>query len=183
MTPSQRFGQATQVHDEAAESEEWAQDPIIPKYSTNTYGADYPVEALVRRLTLNPRDETATIHLPSFQRGYVWTKPQADRFIESLLLGLSVPGIFLWKDPDSQRLAVIDGSQRLRTLKFFYDGVIFAVVSFHSIAFILISLAARITPCQIRTAADLMTQSSTPASIDKMSLRASTVRFSTFFSA
>ena len=124
MTPSQRFGQDTQVHDDAAEAEEWAQDAIIPKYSTNTYGADYPVEALVRRLTLNHRDETATIHLPSFQRGYVWTTPQADRFIESLLLGLPVPGIFLWKDPDSQRLAVIDGSQRLRTLKFFYDGVI-----------------------------------------------------------
>ena len=87
--------------------------------------AQSPVESLVRRLSTDPSDvESDDIHIPSFQRGYVWTKPQADRFIESLLLGLPVPGIFLWKDPSSQRLAIIDGSQRLRTLKFFYDGVI-----------------------------------------------------------
>ena len=29
-----------------------------------------------------------------FQREYVWPRPKADRFVESLLLGLPVPGIF-----------------------------------------------------------------------------------------
>ena len=115
-----------QVHDEADEVERatWEADPEIPRYATSTYGVDYPVEALVRRLTEDHLDGGSDIFIPSFQRGYVWSKPQADRFIESLLLGLPVPGIFLWKDPASQRLAIIDGSQRLRTLKFFYDGKI-----------------------------------------------------------
>jgi hypothetical protein len=53
----------------------------------------------------------------------VWTRPQASRFIESLLWGLPVPGIFLAKEQDSQKLVVVDGQQRLRTLHFFVQGV------------------------------------------------------------
>jgi hypothetical protein len=51
----------------------------------------------------------------------VWRKTQCDRFIESLLLGLPVPGIFLVKEPDGV-LLVLDGQQRLRTLEKFFDG-------------------------------------------------------------
>lgn len=119
-----RYGQDSAVRDEAAATDDWADDPVLPRYSTSTYGADYPVESLTRRISTDPDNVDADIFIPSFQRGYVWGKPQADRFIESLLLGLPVPGIFLWKDPLTERLAVIDGSQRLRTLKFYYDGVI-----------------------------------------------------------
>jgi uncharacterized protein with ParB-like and HNH nuclease domain len=38
-------------------------------------------------------------------------------------LGLPVPGIFLSKEPDSGRMLVIDGQQRLKTLQYFYDGM------------------------------------------------------------
>ena len=103
---------------------------VIPyTYEITAYGADYPVDALVSRLG------TGDISIPmfghplsdrpgqtGFQRGFVWTKPQADKFIESLLLGLPVPGIFLVKEP-SGVLLVLDGHQRLRTLQCFYDGV------------------------------------------------------------
>ena len=85
-------------------------------YSITSYGADYPVDSLVNRL----RDKK--IRIPLFQRGYVWTEKQASRFIESLLLGLPVPGIFLSRDMDSADLLVIDGQQRLKSLLFFYDG-------------------------------------------------------------
>jgi hypothetical protein len=61
--------------------------------------------------------------VPKFQRGYVWSANQASRFVESLLLGLPVPGIFLSKEKESQKLLVIDGQQRLRTLQYFYDGI------------------------------------------------------------
>ena len=47
---------------------------------------------------------------------------QASRFIESLLLGLSVPGIFLYKEPATNKHLVIDGQQRLKTLQFFFGG-------------------------------------------------------------
>ena len=90
---------------------------IVPvQYEITSFGADYDVEGLVNRLN---RDD---ILIPRFQRGYVWTVTEASRFIESLLLGLPVPGIFLAKEANSKRLLVIDGQQRLRTLQFFYTG-------------------------------------------------------------
>ncbi len=87
------------------------------RFSITSYGADYPVDALVKRLN------SGAIEIPKFQRGFVWTMPQAARFIESLLLGLPVPAVFLSKHPASQRLLVIDGQQRLTSLKYFYDGL------------------------------------------------------------
>lgn len=99
-------------------------------YSITAYGADYPVDSLVKRIDSGdiviPRfnwsaDEGSEI--VSFQREYVWPRPKSDRFVESLLLGLPVPGIFLVREP-SGRLLVLDGHQRLITLKCFYDGVI-----------------------------------------------------------
>lgn len=87
------------------------------KYSITSYGADYPIDGLVSRLA------SGAIFIPKFQRGYVWNLPQASRFIESLLLGLPVPGIFLSKESESNRMLVIDGQQRLKTLQFFYKGI------------------------------------------------------------
>ena len=86
-------------------------------YSITTYGADYPVDALVKRIREN------AIYVPAFQRGYVWNQHQASRFIESLLLGLPVPAIFLSKEVDTSRMLVIDGQQRLKTLEYFYTGL------------------------------------------------------------
>jgi uncharacterized protein with ParB-like and HNH nuclease domain len=61
--------------------------------------------------------------VPPFQRRYVWTLNQASRFVESLLLGLPVPGVFLAKEEDTRKHLVIDGQQRIMTLKYFHDGV------------------------------------------------------------
>lgn len=93
------------------------EENVTFKYQVSSYGADYPVDGLVKRLN------NENILVPIFQRGYVWTHGQASRFIESLLLGLPVPGVFFSKDPESQKLIVIDGQQRLNTLRYFYEGV------------------------------------------------------------
>lgn len=100
--------------------------PIPYKYDISSFGADYPVDALVLRLNNGDivvptfgaynSDED---QIRGFQRGYVWTRLKSDRFIESLLLGLPVPGIFLVRDVNN-RLLVLDGQQRLRTLQRFY---------------------------------------------------------------
>lgn len=88
------------------------------RYLISSYGADYPVDGLVKRIS---RED---IYVPEFQRGFVWSYAQASRFVESLLLGLPVPGIFLFKEPDTQKLVVVDGQQRLRTLQMYYEGII-----------------------------------------------------------
>jgi uncharacterized protein with ParB-like and HNH nuclease domain len=93
------------------------EDEVLPfRYSITSYGADYPVDSLVKRI------QNGAIRVPEFQRGYVWTLPQASRFIESLLLGLPVPGVFLSREKSSNASLVIDGQQRLLTLKYFYSG-------------------------------------------------------------
>ena len=43
--------------------------------------------------------------------------------MESLLLGLPVPSIFLSKEWDTGKLLVVDGQQRLLSLRYFYDGI------------------------------------------------------------
>jgi hypothetical protein len=59
---------------------------------------------------------------PEFQRKYVWKPKQASKLIESFLLGLPVPGIFLAQDKDTGNLLVVDGQQRLRTIEAFVSG-------------------------------------------------------------
>ncbi|MDE2749966.1 MAG: DUF262 domain-containing protein [Chloroflexota bacterium] len=86
------------------------------QYTISGYGADFDVEGLVRRL------DRGDIEIPEFQRTYVWNRKRASRFVESLLMGLPVPGIFLYRDKGSQTLRVIDGQQRLISLQAYYSG-------------------------------------------------------------
>ena len=104
------------VKDDAASEDESASTEI--RYRISSYGADYPVDSLVTRL------QRGDIAVPRFQREFVWPLPQASRFIESLLLGLPVPAIFLSKESETQKLMVIDGQQRLKSLRYFYEGVL-----------------------------------------------------------
>ena len=93
-------------------------------YSTQ----DFPVDALVKRIKRGSMRipqfgvDDPKHRVDGFQRGFVWTKAQMDRFVESLLLGYPVPGIFLVKQADNIML-ILDGQQRLETLRRFYDGV------------------------------------------------------------
>ncbi|MDE0228210.1 MAG: DUF262 domain-containing protein [Spirochaetaceae bacterium] len=102
---------------DSSESEDDEQSTSV-RYTITSYGADYPVDSLVKRL------DRGDVYVPEFQRQFVWTHAQASRFIESLLLGLPVPGIFLFKEPDTHKLVVVDGQQRLTSLLNFYHGVI-----------------------------------------------------------
>ena len=86
------------------------------KFAITSYGADYTVDTLVKRLKLE------AFYVPPFQRKFVWSQRHASRFLESLLMGLPVPGIFLYKEPVTNRHLVVDGQQRLRTLEYFYKG-------------------------------------------------------------
>ena len=87
------------------------------RYTVTSYGADFPVDAVVSRL------DREDIVIPVFQRDFVWSQGQSSRFIESLLLGIPVPGVFLFRDPDNEKLVVVDGQQRLRTLQAFRHGL------------------------------------------------------------
>ncbi len=128
-SPRETFDESDNAEGTALFDIDPADEVVATTYEITSYGADFDVEGLIRRMGKNdivvPSFEPSQpgLEVGAFQRGFVWRKPQMSRFIESLLLGLPVPGIFLVKDRDN-RLLVLDGQQRLRTLAKFYDGFI-----------------------------------------------------------
>jgi Protein of unknown function DUF262 len=60
------------------------------------------------------KDSDIDIH-PEFQRIFRWTTDQKSRLIESILLGIPIPSIFVSQRPDGV-WDVIDGVQRLSTI-------------------------------------------------------------------
>ena len=83
------------------------------------------------QLTTTPNDfnvstivsfiNSSVFKIPAFQRHYVWDIKRASKLIESLLIGLPIPQIFLYQK-DKNEFLVIDGQQRLMTLYYFYNG-------------------------------------------------------------
>lgn len=77
---------------------------------------DLPVETLhmwVRRGKLDPQ--------PDFQRYFVWNNVKASRLIESLLLDIPVPVIYVAEETN-KTYSVVDGQQRLTSICAFIDG-------------------------------------------------------------
>ncbi|MGB5070336.1 MAG: DUF262 domain-containing protein [Flavobacteriales bacterium] len=58
---------------------------------------------------------------PDFQRGWVWDPKKASRLIESVLLDIPLPTVYLFEERDD-RQNVIDGQQRLTSFFSFIDG-------------------------------------------------------------
>ncbi len=79
------------------------------------YLTEYSVELLASKM----KDGEFTI--PKYQREDIWRPERKSRFIESLLMGLPIPFLFFWEKPDG-RLEIVDGSQRLRTIRQFLLG-------------------------------------------------------------
>ena len=72
-------------------------------------------------ITLGNFIDSGSVTIPGFQRNYVWDLKKASRLIESLILGLPVPQLFLYEE-DRNKFSVIDGQQRLMTIYYFLKG-------------------------------------------------------------
>ena len=121
--------------DTAIESElltEQEKEDLVASDSTAQHivysGQDFDVQGLVRRLDKDDIIiptfglDDPRVQAEGFQRAFVWRRPQMDKFIESLLLGYPIPGVFLVKQTDNRYL-VLDGQQRLMTLKYYFSGI------------------------------------------------------------
>lgn len=62
--------------------------------------------------------ESGLFKIPGFQRNYVWDIKRASKLIESIIIGLPIPQVFLYEEGKNSYL-VVDGQQRLLTLFFF----------------------------------------------------------------
>lgn len=61
---------------------------------------------------------SGVVKIPGFQRNYVWDIKRASRLIESILIGIPIPQIFLYEE-SKNRFIVIDGQQRYMTIYYF----------------------------------------------------------------
>lgn len=80
------------------------------------YAAHLTVRSLVEEL------DRGEIVAPDFRRRDRWPRNDASRFIETLLLDLPVPEIFLFREIQTDRHLIVDGQQRLAALSAFYRG-------------------------------------------------------------
>ena len=85
------------------------------EYDLAVYPSDLTLNGIVEMW------EKKEITIPQFQRRFVWKIQQSSQLIESFLLGLPVPQIFLYID-DTHRNLVIDGQQRILSIIYFFSG-------------------------------------------------------------
>ena len=109
---SDSVNEGTEV--EEARDDDAASPPS--RYNVSSHGWDSDVEGLVKRLV------RGNIFIPGFQRRFVWSGTEKSRFIESLILGLPVPNVFLAEDAKTKKLNIVDGQQRLMSLKDYLLG-------------------------------------------------------------
>ncbi len=110
MTQEETTDQWDVDQTEVAESDE--QDVIT--YQISYYPADFTLKGYLDKY------DSGQLVIPPFQRSYVWDQVKASKLIESFLFGLPVPGVFLYKERQTNKLQVIDGQQRiLSAVKFF----------------------------------------------------------------
>lgn len=68
----------------------------------------------------NKRD---LIQYPEYQREpTVWNEKKRQLLIDSMLIGLDIPKLYLYKHPDSDEYDCIDGQQRIVSVISFFDG-------------------------------------------------------------
>lgn len=87
-------------------------DGQIEEYDLTSAPNDFNISTIFNFI------DSGAVQIPGFQRNYVWDIKRASRLIESLIIGLPVPQVFLYEE-ERNRFLVIDGQQRLMTIYYF----------------------------------------------------------------
>lgn len=82
---------------------------------------DYPFEVIDSKYG-EEEDNDSTLYVPSYQREFVWDNKKQSRFIESVFLWMPLTPFLAFED--NNRLEIIDGSQRIRTLIAFHNNTL-----------------------------------------------------------
>lgn len=102
-------GESQRYDDYVADAD--ADELTVNEYNVSVAPTDFNV------MTLDSLIEKRMVRIPGFQRHFVWDIGRASKLIESLILGLPVPQLFLYDDRNAS--LVIDGQQRLLSIYYF----------------------------------------------------------------
>ena len=101
--------------DETRESDSDSVSYPISQYDIVSSPNDFNTKTLVDFI------DSSVVIIPGFQRNYVWDIKRASRLIESLIVGLPVPQVFLYERA-RDKFVLIDGQQRLMSIYYFVKG-------------------------------------------------------------
>jgi hypothetical protein len=104
-------GQLTQLEDQINEEKKTVD------FDTREFTIEFLVQKYLNKIGSDEND----IFVPEYQREFVWDDSRQSKLIESIVLGLPIPIIFLAEDTNG-RLEIVDGSQRIRTLAAFISN-------------------------------------------------------------
>jgi hypothetical protein len=82
---------------------------------------EFTIEFLVKKFLENIETDENDIFVPDYQREFVWDDERQSKLIESIVLGLPIPIIFL-AEVENGRIEIVDGSQRIRTIAAFVSN-------------------------------------------------------------
>jgi len=108
----------------STEDREAAEFQIVEHHKIIDYDTrEYPVEVLVQKYLVGLEEDENDLFVPDYQRELTWPDDHQSRFIESVLMGLPIPYLFV-ADVKGQegRIEIVDGSQRIRTLARFMNN-------------------------------------------------------------
>ncbi|BAQ60619.1 hypothetical protein GM3708_1025 [Geminocystis sp. NIES-3708] len=110
-----------------------AEEQIRELHKTVDYNTiEYPIEVIVNKFIEEENGKTE-LFIPDYQREFAWDEIRQSKFIESILLGLPIPAIYVadnseelleennLETEDLGRWEIIDGTQRIRTLARFIN--------------------------------------------------------------
>lgn len=95
-----------------AEKDEEGEDFSVKEYDVTSVPNDFNIR------TIYDFVDSGVVTMPGFQRNYVWDQKRASKLIESLIIGLPIPQIFLYEE-SRNKFSVIDGQQRLMSIFYF----------------------------------------------------------------
>ncbi|MBF0609216.1 MAG: DUF262 domain-containing protein [Candidatus Magnetobacterium sp. LHC-1] len=107
--------------EETSEEYKWYEGDEDSSDSGNTALGVYDISASPNDFnvsTLFDFINSGMVRIPGFQRNYVWDIKRASKFIESIVIGIPIPQIFLFEE-SRNRFIVIDGQQRYMTIYYF----------------------------------------------------------------
>ncbi|MED0686108.1 DUF262 domain-containing protein [Anoxybacillus ayderensis] len=82
---------------------------------------EFTIEIMVQKYLDGVDENKNEIFVPDYQREFVWDQERQSKYIESLILGLPIPLMFIAENNDG-RFEIVDGSQRIRTLAAFLNN-------------------------------------------------------------